>query len=139
MRYPTDIGCTGQAIQEKRLVYFNTGDPKPIYSGDIDNCNSLSRVDSMLIGPIFDKEGELKGVLQLLNKKGGEKIGQKDLYELSSLLPALAEIFSTAEMVKQICDISGGVTEYMIKMKQHVIDSAASIECKQMSEIAGSV
>jgi hypothetical protein len=47
-------------------------------------------------------------------------------------LPALAEIFTTAEMVKQVCDISFGLEEYMIKMKASVISSAAAVEFKQM-------
>jgi hypothetical protein len=63
VRYPTDIGITGKAIKEKELVYFNYGDKKSEYVGEIDNCMSMSTVDSMLIGPIYDKHGELKGVI----------------------------------------------------------------------------
>jgi hypothetical protein len=63
VRYPTDVGCTGQAINEKRLVFFNAGDTRDRYVGEIDNCNNLNKVESMLVGPIFDKKGELKGVL----------------------------------------------------------------------------
>jgi uncharacterized membrane protein YjfL (UPF0719 family) len=51
----------------------------------------------------------------------------------------LAEIFTTAEMVKQICDISGGIEEYMIRMKDSIVNSASLVETKQMTEIAGSV
>lgn len=43
----------------------------------------------MLIGPIFDEEGCLHGVVQLVNKCHNEPITEKDVYEFGSLIPAL--------------------------------------------------
>ena len=94
------------------------------YAAEIDNCHNLSKVESLIVSPIFDKKGELKGVIQLLNKLGGERISEQDVVEIGSLLPALAEIFTTTEVVKKIYDISGGIEEYMVKMKQSVLSSA---------------
>lgn len=54
-------------------------------------------------------------------------------------MPALAEIFTTTEVVKKIYDISGGIEEYMVKMKQSVLSSAEQLDDRQMGDIAGSV
>lgn len=60
----------------------------------------VSEVDNLMIGPIRDSEGELRGVVQLGNKLNGEKITKQDVYEFGSLMPALGEIFKTTEEVR---------------------------------------
>ena len=51
----------------------------------------------MIIGPIIDARGSLKGIIQLINKNGDEPITEADELELKSLLPVIAEIIKTAD------------------------------------------
>ena len=67
----------------------------------------------MIIGPIIDSRGCLKGIIQLINKNGDESITQSDENELKSLLPVIAEIIKTADQVRLITNISSGVDEYL--------------------------
>jgi len=46
---------------------------------------------------------------------------------VQSLLPALAEIISTVEVVKKIGDISAGIEQYMVAMKQCLFDNADQV------------
>jgi hypothetical protein len=66
-----------------------------MYSAEIDNCQGLPNVESVLIVPIRDTTGELYGVIQLLNHLNGEKINEKNCFEIASLIPSLGEIFKT--------------------------------------------
>lgn len=63
MRFPKNIGCTGVSIEKKKIVYFNEGEHMSTYAAEIDNCHNLSKVESLIVSPIFDKKGELKGVI----------------------------------------------------------------------------
>ena len=51
----------------------------------------------MIIGPIIDSKGSLKGIIQLINKNGDEPITESDEREMKSLLPVIAEIIKTAD------------------------------------------
>lgn len=84
-----------------------------------------------MIGPVCDTNGNLKGVLQFLNKSHGVKIDEFDVGEVQSLLPALAEIINTVEVVKRIGDISCGIEEYMVLMKQCLFDNADMVDNTQ--------
>lgn len=67
---------------------------------EIDNSMEVGEVSNLMIGPIRDTDGELRGVVQLANKLKGEKITSQDVYEFGSLMPALGEIFKTTAEVR---------------------------------------
>lgn len=111
------MGCTGVAIQQRQIVYFNDGEKMNQFVDEIDNSMELAVVNNLMIGPIYDSDGELRGVVQLANKLKGEKITLHDVYEFSSLMPALGEIFKTTAEVRQFQNTSNGVHKRLIEMK----------------------
>lgn len=60
----------------------------------------------MVVAPIRTTYGELWGVLQLVNKRDGQKITDNDIVEIESVLPALAEIIKSAESVRVFNNVS---------------------------------
>ena len=90
------MGCTGIAIKQNKIVYFNEGETCSDFQNEIDNSMGATDVESLLISPIVDSEGTLRGVVQMANKLNGEKITNQDIIEVGSLMPALGEIFKTA-------------------------------------------
>lgn len=63
-----------------------------------------------MIGAMIDRNGEVKGVLQLMNKTGGnDAISEQDETELAALLPALGEIIRTADESMEVSRISYGM------------------------------
>jgi len=79
-------------------------------------------VESLLISPIVDSEGNLRGVVQMANKLNGEKITNQDIIEVGSLMPALGEIFKTAQEVREFQNVSSGIHKRLIEMKGSIID-----------------
>lgn len=59
-----------------------------------------------MVAPIRTTDGELWGVLQLVNKRDGQKITDNDIVEIESVLPALAEIIKSAESVRVFNNVS---------------------------------
>ena len=57
----------------------------------------VAAIKNMIIGPIIDSKGALKGIIQLINKNGDEPITEADEKEMKSLLPVIAEIIKTAD------------------------------------------
>lgn len=99
----------------------------------------VAEVENLMIGPIRDTEGELRGVVQLGNKLNGEKITSQDVYEFGSLMPALGEIFKTTEEVRQFRNTSNGVLQRLIEMKGSLFGQIQQIEDNKMNSISRSV
>ena len=137
--FPVDMGCTGVAIQQNQIVYFNSGERMIQFKEEIDNTMGVAEVDNLMIGPIRDSEGELRGVVQLGNKLNGEKITSQDVYEFGSLMPALGEIFKTTEEVRQFRNTSNGVLHRLIEMKSSLFGQIQQIDDNKMNNISRSV
>ena len=91
--FPLHLGCTGQAIETQKSVYFNASEEKSLmFESDIDYCIGGAGVESLSVSPIFSSDGELQGVLQLVNRLNSEKISTQDCLEVESLMPALGQI-----------------------------------------------
>ena len=73
-------------------------------------------------------------MIQLVNKQKGKKITKEECNEVGSLLPALAEIIGSIEVVKQITDISVGVEQYMLNMKEAVFVKCDEVENHEIAE-----
>jgi hypothetical protein len=98
--FPKDIGCTGLAIQSNDMIYFNEGERLPAFNLEVDCSGGSTDVESLLVAPITDSSGNLRGILQMINRFNGEKITAQDVFEIRSLMPALAEILKTVEEVR---------------------------------------
>ena len=75
--FPQNVGCTGDAIKQRKIIYFDDIKQQPRFENVIDNSQGKYLVQSLLIAPIYDSDGKLKGVVQLVNKEG--KIMEKDV------------------------------------------------------------
>lgn len=80
----------------------------------MDNYKNINKINNQLIGPMIDRNGEVKGVLQLINKEGDGIISEQDVIEMNALLPALGEIIRTADESMEITRISYGTSLFAI-------------------------
>jgi hypothetical protein len=76
------MGLSGKASLKKKIIVNHIGDKDPNFSSEIDNFLGLYKVDNMLIAPFLDKTGEVRGVIQLINKIGKPKIPDQDEIEI---------------------------------------------------------
>ena len=96
MRYPANIGITGHVIATSQTLIGTDGYRTRKFAPEVDNYNNNFAIRNMIIGPMVDKNGKVRGVIQLLNKLQGTGF-QQDETELKALLPALGEILRTAD------------------------------------------
>ena len=109
VRYPFNIGLTGLAIKNKQIIVSQLGQRDRQFAPEVDNYMNFNKIGNILIGPMVDKNGQVMGVLQLMNKMGSdERITEQDQNELASLLPALGEIIRTADESMEITRLSYG-------------------------------
>ena len=83
MRFPLNMGLTGLAIDQKQSLVSLEGEDDPKYSFEVDNINQLMDFENILIMPLIDSKGKLKGVVQLVNKIDSTEIPEEDSIELS--------------------------------------------------------
>lgn len=107
VRYPNNIGLTGLAVDSKEIVVTREGAKDRNFSPEVDNFVNLNKISNMMIGAMVDKNGEVKGVLQLMNKNSADgEITEQDKNELAALLPALGEIIRTADESMEVSRLS---------------------------------
>ena len=111
----------------------------PNFASEVDNTVGVAAIKNMIIGPIFDSKGVLKGIIQLINKVDNDPITESDERELSSLLPIIGEIIKTADQVKLITNISSGVDEYLCTNEDIIVQTAEQLKEKSMQPIANSI
>ena len=75
----------------------------------------------------------------MANKLNGEKITNQDIIEVGSLMPALGEIFKTAQEVREFQNVSSGIHKRLIEMKGSIIGQIQEIDDNKMANIASSV
>ena len=66
---------------------------------EVDNAAGVPAIRNMMIGPCFDTEGKLRGLIQLINKNDNDIITENDRTEFVSLCPTVAEIIKQADDV----------------------------------------
>ena len=74
VRLPKDRGVTGLAISTRSVQLVPDGEFHIHYAPEVDNSVGARTVACCLIGPCFDSTGQLRGVIQLVNKYGSEPI-----------------------------------------------------------------
>ena len=84
IRFPFGIGLTGRAIQKRKILVSQQGEREKNsgFRQEIDNFKNVARVRNIMIGPIFDIEGEVRGAIQFINKIDKEQIKAQDEIEL---------------------------------------------------------
>jgi len=74
---PADKGVLGYAIKNKSIKKVNDTSKEPIFFKDVDNSTGY-QTKNLLAVPLFNKDNEVLGVIEFLNKRDG-KFNQKDL------------------------------------------------------------
>ena len=64
---------------------------------------------NVLMCPLIDDKGRLKGVVQLINKINGQPILVRDEEELKSICSTLAEILNLCDMNKEVTTLSASL------------------------------
>jgi len=63
------------------VVVLQTYDKQSEFSPEIDNNIEAPMIKSMMIGPLFNDKGKLKGIVQLINKFDDKQISEIEIYE----------------------------------------------------------
>ena len=63
VKFPSNIGLTGSAIKSKEIIVAKKGYKDKRFAAEVDNYININKVDNILIGPMVDRNGEVRGVL----------------------------------------------------------------------------
>lgn len=103
--YPANLGLTGIAIANKEVFVSNKGQNDQKFAPEVDNFCGAGHINNMMIGPLMDLNGKVRGVIQLFNKisfgfaneADTNGIVKKDMTELNSICLGLGEVIKTAD------------------------------------------
>lgn len=63
MRLPKDRGITGLSIETRKCQKSDEGQYGSKFAPEVDNCTGIQVVNNCMIGPCFDSEGSLQGII----------------------------------------------------------------------------
>ena len=135
VRLPKDRGITGIAIAAKKVQVVHNGDYNVSYAAEVDNSIGLAVVKNCLIGPCFDTQGQLRGLIQLVNKLDVEPISMQDEREFANLLPTVAEMIKQADEVKYVGDLASNVHLHLHRSKEAIFGAAKVFEERDVATI----
>ncbi|CAI2384736.1 unnamed protein product [Moneuplotes crassus] len=109
IRFPNTIGVTGQAFKNSSVISRNTPNLNPI----IDNISNQGEVANFMIGVILGDEDKKAGILQFINKVGGEDVKNYDIQRFKAMrhfLGSCAENVSlTAVAINLVIMVQGKI------------------------------
>lgn len=105
------------------------------YSPEVDNIVGSQCIENCLVGPCYDQEGKLRGVIQLINKKGADPITFQDEREFSELLPTMAEIIKQADQTKYVNDVCENINLKLVQSKESIFESSKVFDERNLTGI----
>lgn len=99
--YPMNMGVTGKACSTMKITYTNKGEMDQSFAPELDNFSGVGGIKNMMAGPLIDKDGTIRGVVQLFNKYEcdfGHSITRDDVSELNCITTSLGELIKAADM-----------------------------------------
>lgn len=69
--------------------------------------------ENLLVVPLIDSQGKLKGAIQMVNKIGMDEIPQTDVIEFSQIAQSIAETLNFCNLSKSVSDVSDGLVYTM--------------------------
>ncbi len=140
IRFPMTMGLTGRALDKRHIIVSQIGEKDTQrYSAEIDNFMNCAHVKNIMIGPIFDAKGEVRGVLQFINKLGKPQIEEQDEIELNTILPALGEILKTADESLKVSTLAAGLSDTLALMTDNIEERVRIANNQNMPMIGSSV
>lgn len=138
VRFPKDRGITGQAIQGREVIVVNNGESNISFAAEVDNAVGCAIVHNLMVGACYDRDGSLRGVIQLVNKTHQDEITFQDQREFSNLLSIVAEIIRQLDEVRVVGDISANVNLHLTQAGDRILSSARVYEERDMASIYSS-
>ena len=100
------------------------GEDDPRFVLEVDNVTQVMDYENVLMCPLFDDKGMLKGVVQLINKLNEEAITEQDEDEIKSIGSALAEILNLCETNREVTNLSASLNKVLADIGGAVSDKA---------------
>ncbi len=82
--FPPSIGICGEIVGDPK-IWTNGTRCNQLFNSDIDNIPSKKEVRTFMFGPLFNGEGKLNAILQLVNKLGKEEVTERDIAQFQHM------------------------------------------------------
>jgi hypothetical protein len=135
MFFPPTMGLTGAAIASGKPHVSLEGEDDVRYSFEVDNHLQLLDFESLMVCPLIDSKGKLKGVIQMINKIGADEIPESDIAEFAQISPSIAEVLNFCDLAKNVTDVSDGLSYTMSGVVKNIDGSYAHFKNPAMPEI----
>ncbi|CAI2384649.1 unnamed protein product [Moneuplotes crassus] len=131
IRFPNTIGVTGLAFKNSSIISRNDHNLNPV----VDNISNQAEVKNFMIGAILGDEDKKAGILQFINKIGGEDVKNYDIQRFKAMrhfLGSCAEnVTLTAVAINLIIMVKGkigGVTNCLEICDQNQSEKSRKID-----------
>jgi phosphoserine phosphatase len=144
IRFSTDVGIAGASARERQIVMVNDAYSDDRSYRDVDLQTGF-RTRNLLAGPLLDYDGQLVGVLELINKRAGD-FDAGDIYPLEILSAQAGIALQRARLIqdkleksKIECElaIAGQIQRHLLPAEPKTIPGYQVKVCFRPSERVG--
>ncbi|OMJ72061.1 hypothetical protein SteCoe_29596 [Stentor coeruleus] len=120
IKFPVDLGITGDVFKKNTVLKLDNIKSHKLFNQEIDNSCKTLIVQNGIFASLIGINGEVVGVLQVFNKKGGKNIKEKDVEIVKSLQKIIGVCISSTNCISEVSTLA-------IKFKQGVQKALKSI------------
>lgn len=99
IRFPVGVGIAGEVAEKKDIANIPDAYEDPRFNQAFDKASNY-RTKSVLCMPMISVDGELVGVIQVINKKGGAPFNDDDIELLEALSGQAAVALQRAQLIE---------------------------------------
>lgn len=121
IKFPKNLGITGDVFKKNTVIKIDNIKSHRLFNTEIDNSCRCSNMQNAIFASLLGLHGEVVGVLQLFNKKGGKHIHEKDIEKVRSLQKIIGVCISSTNCIAEASSLT-------IMLKQGVQKAIGSIE-----------
>jgi len=98
---PSDSGIVGASVQEGKPIILNDVYQDERFNHDIDEASGY-KTNTMMVIPTYNRENEVMGAIQVINKKDNGLFTQKDLDHLMLASTYISETIKSTFLLEEI-------------------------------------
>lgn len=109
VKYPVNIGITGEVMRTKQIYVSYNVLKDPLYVAEVDNILNTQEVKNIIVAPLTNNEGEVDGILQIRNKLQDVPINDQDKHYIQSLTKLLGVAVQNADTMHELWNLQYGL------------------------------
>ena len=121
VKFPIDLGITGDTYKKNKIIKLDNIKSHRLFNSEIDNCSRSPILNNGIFASLLGIDDNVVGVIQIINKKNGKNISDKDLEKVNYLRKIIGICITCTNSISETSSLT-------INFKESVCEAIISID-----------